>query len=75
MSVVEAVVVFAIVWWLFFLMLLPWGVERNEAPEEGHDAGAPVRPKLVRKALAATVLAALATAVIRWAVESYLADF
>ncbi len=75
MSIVEAVVVFAIVWWLFFLMLLPWGVERNEAPEEGHDAGAPVRPKLVRKALAATVLAALATAVIRWAVESYLADF
>ncbi len=75
MSVVEAVVVFAIVWWLFFLMLLPWGVERNEAPEEGHDAGAPVRPKLVRKALAATVLAAAATAIIRWAVESYLADF
>ena len=75
MSIVEAVVVFAIVWWLFFLMLLPWGVERNEAPEQGHDAGAPVRPKLVRKALAATVLAALATAVIRWAVESYLADF
>ena len=75
MSIVEAIVVFAIVWWLFFFMLLPWGVERNEAPEEGHDAGAPVRPRLVRKALAATVLAAGATAIIRWAVESYLADF
>ncbi len=75
MSIVEAIVVFAIVWWLFFFMLLPWGVERNEAPEEGHDAGAPVRPRLVRKALAATVLAAAATAIIRWAVESYLADF
>lgn len=75
MSIVEAIVVFAIVWWLFFFMLLPWGVERNEAPEEGHDAGAPVRPRLVRKALAATVLAGAATAIIRWAVESYLADF
>ena len=75
MSIVEAIVVFAIVWWLFFFMLLPWGVERNETPEEGHDAGAPVRPRLVRKALAATVLAAAATAIIRWAVESYLADF
>ena len=75
MSIVEAVVVFAIVWWLFFLMLLPWGVERNEAPARGHDAGAPVRPGLVRKALAATVLAAVATAVIRWAVLSYLGDF
>ena len=75
MSIVEAIVVFAIVWWLFFFMLLPWGVERNDAPEEGHDAGAPVRPRLVRKALAATVLAAAATAIIRWAVESYLADF
>ena len=75
MSVVEAIVVFAIVWWLFFFMLLPWGVERNRAPEPGHDAGAPVRPKLVRKALAATVLAAVATMVIRWAVERYLADF
>ncbi len=75
MSVVEAAVVFAIVWWLFFLMLLPWGVERNRAPGPGHDAGAPVRPKLVRKALAATALAAVATAAIRWAIESYLADF
>ena len=74
MSIVEAVVVFAIVWWLFFLMLLPWGVERNKAPEQGHDAGAPVRPRLVRKALAATVLAAAATAVIRWAVLSNLGD-
>ncbi len=75
MSIVEAIVVFAIVWWLFFFMLLPWGVERNEAPEQGHDSGAPVRPKLVRKAVAATVLAAVATVAIRWMVESYLADF
>lgn len=75
MSIVEAIVVFAIVWWLFFFMLLPWGVERNEAPEDGHDAGAPVRPKLVRKALAATALAAAATAIVRWIVESYFADF
>ncbi len=75
MSIVEAVVVFAIAWWLFFLMLLPWGVERSETPEQGHDAGAPVRPMLWRKALAATVLAAAATAVIRWAIESHLADF
>jgi len=75
MSIVEAIVVFAIVWWLFFFMLLPWGVERNRAPEPGHDAGAPVRPKLVRKALVATVLAAAATVAIRWAVESYFADF
>ncbi|MCY4397531.1 MAG: DUF1467 family protein [Rhodospirillaceae bacterium] len=75
MSIVETVVVFAIVWWLFFFMLLPWGVERNDAPEKGHDAGAPVRPMLWRKALATSVLAAAATAVIRWVVESYLGNF
>ena len=75
MSIVETLVVFAIVWWLFFFMLLPWGVERNEAPEKGHDAGAPVRPRLAPKALAATMLAAAATAIVRWIVVSNLADF
>ena len=54
MTIFGAIVVFTIVWWLFFFMALPWGVERNEAPEEGHDAGAPVRPLLGRKALATT---------------------
>ena len=75
MTIFGAIVVFTIVWWLIFFMALPWAVERNESPEEGHDAGAPVRPLLVRKALATTVLAAAATALIWWGVESYLADF
>ena len=74
MTIFGAIVVFTIVWWLIFFMALPWGVERNETPEEGHDAGAPVRPLLVRKALATTVLAAAATALIWWGIESYLAD-
>ena len=73
MTIFGAIVVFTIVWWLFFFMLLPWGVQRNEAPEEGHDAGAPVKPYLWRKAAAATVLGIIATAVFWWVFDTYIA--
>ena len=71
MTVFGGIVVFTIVWWVFFFMLLPWGVRRIEEPVEGHDRGAPVNPKLWRKALGATVLGAIATVVINWVVNTH----
>ena len=74
MTIFGALVVFTIIWWLFFFMLLPWGVQREEAPEQGHDTGAPVRPMLWRKAIVATVLATAGTVAIWWLMESCFMD-
>jgi predicted secreted protein len=53
------IVVYAVVWWLVFFAALPVGVRHERDNEEGHDPGAPDKPMLWRKALAATVIAAV----------------
>ena len=63
MGITSGIVVYVIAWWLIFFMALPIGVrpphEAGEAVETGHEPGAPVRPRIWIKALAATVLAAI----------------
>ena len=68
MSAFGLVVVFAVLWWVVFLALLPVGVERQDAPAAGHDPGAPKRPLLWRKAAAATLIATVLVAVL-WLVD------
>lgn len=67
MNVAGAVVIFIIWWWVAFLALLPRGVEgRWEADDDGvkgADPGAPTAPKLKEKALTATWVAAVLTAI------------
>jgi predicted secreted protein len=59
--------VYVLVWWIVFLMLLPVAVRTcPEGALAGHEPGAPLRPFLGRKVLAATVLAALATGAFVW---------
>ena len=69
-----AIVTFVTVWWLFFFMALPFGVAPEKHPLPGHVESAPTRPRLLRKALIATVLALIATWVIAWFVDSGLVD-
>ena len=69
MNAVSAVVVFLVIWWLVLFMVLPFGVRRNEAPEEGHDHGAPVQPMLWRKAAATTAISAVLFAIVYVIVE------
>jgi predicted secreted protein len=61
-------VVYLTLWWLVFLAILPMGtVSHAEAGIEkgdGGDPGAPVDPKLWRKALTATWVALVPSAVI-----------
>lgn len=57
MTIVSAIVVYVVLWWLVFFMALPWGVRRLDAPEEGQEHGAPERPMLWRKAAITTVVA------------------
>jgi len=62
---VQALIVFSIAWWLVFLPSLSIGIEaQNESGEEmieGTEAGAPVAPMLRKKALWATIGAAVIT--------------
>ena len=64
MSPVSAITVFVVLWWLVLFVVLPWGVQRDEAPQTGNDPGAPMRPRLLRKALLTTAIAAVLFALV-----------
>ena len=61
MSLVSAIAIYFVVWWVTLFVVLPFGVrnahEAGETVAEGHEAGAPVRPMMWRKVLITTVLA------------------
>ena len=79
MSWVSGVVVYVMAWWLVFFMTLPIGVkpphEEGGEARVGHEAGAPVRPHLLKKVLAATIIAAFITGTIYWVIVSDVALF
>jgi predicted secreted protein len=62
------IVVYVVVWWIVFFAALPVGIHHDRSVEEGHDPGAPDRPMLWRKAVAATLIAAVIVGAI------YVAD-
>ena len=69
MQIGSIIAVFFVIWWLTFVAVLPIGNRsQHEAGEvvAGTDPGAPVAPRLIRKALIATVLAAAFTALLLW---------
>ena len=70
MSVTGFLIVFVIAWWLFFFMVLPIGVRPPEKPMPGTVPSAPERPRLLWKALAATLFAALFTFTLNWAIAT-----
>ena len=65
-------VVFAIVWWLILFMVLPFGAAPPEEVEPGMATSAPAKPRMALKLAITTVLAALATALIMWLMDSGL---
>ena len=79
MTWTSSIVVYVIAWWLVFFMALPIGVrpphEIGETAQPGHEAGAPVRTHLARKALAATLIAGLLWGLVFWAVTADVISF
>lgn len=71
-----SILVFVITWWLFFFMMLPIGVQTQaEAGGEivpGTVESAPKRPHLLRKAIAAAVLATIAVIFLDWFLDSQI---
>jgi predicted secreted protein len=74
MSIVSIIAIYFVLWWIVLFAVLPFGV-RNAAESgvdvlEGHDAGAPVAPLLMKKVIATTVVSAIIFAVFYWLVTS-----
>mgnify|MGYP001210675697 CR=1 FL=1 len=70
MQIGSLIAVYFVVWWLTFVAVLPIGAhshhEMGADIVAGSDPGAPVAPRLITKALIATVLAAGLTALLLW---------
>lgn len=66
MNIAQAIIVFAISWWLVFLPSLSIGIQNQYESgaefAEGSEEGAPVKPMLLKKAIWATIGATLLTA-------------
>lgn len=64
MSPWSVLAIYFIIWWVVLFAVLPWGVRSQAESADvtpGTDPGAPVRPLLLRKLLATTLIAALIT--------------
>lgn len=75
MEVASGIVVYVLLWWWVFFMSLPIGVRRADSVEVGHEPGAPEKPYLGKKVLAATVIAAVLWFGVDWVIEAELISF
>ena len=61
-SIALLLAIYFVLWWIVLFAVLPWGVKsQGEAGEisPGSDPGAPVRPMLLRKAIATSLVSAV----------------
>ncbi len=75
MTWTSGIVTFVCIWWLVFFAVLPWGIRRAPDAGLGHDAGAPMRPRIFFKAMVTTGIAVLLFAAAFWLVESKYISF
>ena len=75
MSWLTEFVVYALIWWVVLFAVLPWGVERDENPAPGHDAGAPKAPRLWIKMAVTTGIAAVLWVIAIWLIRSTWLSF
>jgi predicted secreted protein len=74
MSIATIFAIYFITWWLVLFAVLPWGAtsahESGAEVEPGHAPSAPLKPMMLRKFVATTVIAAVITASGAWLVRS-----
>ena len=63
MSVSFGIAIYFIIWWVVLFTTLPFGArsshEAGEKTVEGADAGAPLKPRLLLKFVATTIISAI----------------
>ncbi len=75
MNIATGLVSFIIIWWVVLFTVLPWGVRQNQAPAAGEDTGAPVRHRMLLKALVTTGIAILLWGALFTAIEMEVFSF
>jgi predicted secreted protein len=74
MSIVSIIAIYFVLWWIVLFAILPFGVRSSAEAGvdviEGHDAGAPVAPLLLKKVIATTFVSAIIFALFYWLVTS-----
>ena len=74
MRFVTLLAIYFLVWWLVLFAVLPWGAssahELGANVEPGHAPSAPMRPLILRKIIATTLISALVMAAGLWLVAS-----
>lgn len=75
MNFFNIALIFLISWWLSWFLTLPFGAKPSEKVEPGHAASAPAKPRLLIKAVIATGIACVITAVIALIIESGWVEF
>ena len=74
MQIFTGIMLFAIIWWMVFFTVLPWGNRAVENPEPGHATSAPAKPRLWLKMGVTTGIAAVLFVVARLVIESGVID-
>lgn len=77
MTITSGIVVFVLGWWISFFAVLPIGVRGQFEDGEitpGTEEGAPANPMLAKKAVWATIGAAIITGIAALVVPLLLAD-
>jgi predicted secreted protein len=70
MSILTAIFIFILIWWLVIFTVLPWGNRASDNPATGHAASAPANPRLKQKLIITTMISFTLT-VILWAAAEY----
>jgi predicted secreted protein len=65
MSILTAIFIYFLIWWVMLFTVLPLGIARNQEDGKGFDAGAPARPDLKKKLLLNTVISAAILGIIQ----------
>ncbi len=77
MSITTGIVTFIIVWWTSLFLVLPFGVKgqwEEGKVKDGTASGAPVKPHLLRKFAATTVIAILFWVVVYLIITTHALD-
>ena len=74
MTIATGIAIYFILWWVCLFVVLPFGVrnphEAGESVEQGNEAGAPVKPMMLKKVIATTLLSAVVFALV-WGQMTY----
>lgn len=74
MSLISVLAVYFVVWWIVLFAVLPWGTRTQEEEGEivlGTSYSAPTKPRLLRKALATSLVAAVLVGILWLAVDYF----